>query len=101
MRRYHAIRSALAGALLLTSVALTGGSASAAPAAASCWGQASATFAREGKMGEHSSSFETPRLGLRNLARALYAADDIPDDSMQALGSFVAEASGYKLEACQ
>jgi hypothetical protein len=96
MSRHHAIRSALAGALLLTTVALTGGSASAAPAAASCWGQASATFAREGKMGEHSSSFETPRLGLRNLARSL----DLEDDSMQALGAFVADASGYDIDAC-
>jgi hypothetical protein len=97
MRRDHAIRSALAGALLLASVAVTGGVATAAPASASCWGQASATFAHEGKMGEHSSSFETPRLGLRNLARSL----NPEDDSMQALGRFVATASGYDIDACQ
>jgi hypothetical protein len=100
MRRDHAIRSALAGALLLASVALTGGVASAGPAAASCWGQASATFAREGKMGEHSSSFATPRLGLRNLARALHEQGVIPDDSMRSLGVFVTEELGLDIDAC-
>jgi hypothetical protein len=37
-----------------------------------CWGQASQVFARMGLMGEHSSSSDTPRPGLRNLARAPY-----------------------------
>jgi hypothetical protein len=101
MRRDHAIRSALAGALLLASVALTGDVASAGPASASCWGQASATFARSGEMGEHSSSFETPRLGLRNLARSLYEQGVLPDDSMRSLGVFVTGELGYPVEACQ
>jgi hypothetical protein len=66
-----------------------------------CWGQASAVFAQMGLMGEHSSQFETPRLGLRNLARALYAAGAIPDDSMQALGVFVSQELGLSIDACQ
>lgn len=37
-----------------------------------CWGQASAVFAQTGEMGQHASQEPTPRLGLRNLARALY-----------------------------
>jgi hypothetical protein len=65
-----------------------------------CWGQASAVFAQMGKMGEHASQFPTPRLGLRNLARALYASGAIEDNSMQALGQFVAEALGLEIEAC-
>jgi hypothetical protein len=67
-----------------------------------CWGQASAVFARfdEEGMGDHSSTQETPRLGLRNLARALADAGVIPDDSMQSLGVFVATAEGLSIEAC-
>ena len=65
-----------------------------------CWGQATAVFARMGEMGEHASQFPTPRLGLRNLARALYDAGEIEDDSMQALGQFVVEALGLEIEAC-
>jgi hypothetical protein len=66
-----------------------------------CWGQATKVFAKMGVMGEHAAEFETPRLGLRNLARALYASGDIPDDSMQALGAFVAEALELSIDACQ
>ncbi len=65
-----------------------------------CWGQASAVFAQMGEMGEHSSSYPTPRLGLRNLARLLYEAGVIEDDTMQALGAFVAAALGLSIEAC-
>jgi hypothetical protein len=71
------------------------------PSAQSCWGQASAVFAQMGEMGEHSSSFDTPRLGLRNLARQLYEADIIAEDTMQALGSFVADELGLTIEACR
>jgi hypothetical protein len=66
----------------------------------SCWGQASAVFAQMGEMGEHSSSFESPRMGLRNLARYLYSIGAIPDDSMASLGVFVAEALELEIEAC-
>jgi opacity protein-like surface antigen len=67
-----------------------------------CWGQASAVFAQMGAMGEHSSSFETPRLGLRNLARFLYEhePDKISDDTMQALGAYVAAELGLSIDAC-
>ncbi len=67
---------------------------------ASCWGQASAVFAQLGEMGPHSSQQPNPRLGLRNLARALFEAGVIPDDTMAALGAFVADALGLSLEAC-
>jgi hypothetical protein len=89
--------------ILLFSVTIL---ASAVPASAhgnpnSCWGQASAVFAQMGEMGEHSSQFPTPRLGLRNLARALYDQGVIEADTMQALGAFVAESLGLSVEACQ
>ena len=65
-----------------------------------CWGQASAVFARTGEMGLHASQEPTPRIGLRNLARALYDAGVIADDSMASLGAFVADALGLSIEAC-
>lgn len=65
-----------------------------------CWGQASRVFTQMGLMGEHASSFDTPRLGLRNLARALYEQGIIEDDTMQALGAFVAEELGLSTAAC-
>jgi|GEM_PF-1893519 len=66
-----------------------------------CWGQATKVFAQTGEMGKHASQEETPRVGLRNLARMLYEDDAIADDSMQALGAFVAEAYGLSIEACR
>ncbi len=65
-----------------------------------CWGQATAVFAQTGEMGAHSSQQPTPRLGLRNLARALYDAGVIPDDTMQSLGAFVANELGLSIDAC-
>ena len=81
-------------------IGLMAPAAVAEPAANSCWGQASKVFAQTGEMGEHSANQAQPRLGLRNLARAL--ADDgvIADDSMQSLGVFVADALGLSIEAC-
>ena len=76
-------------------------SAEAAPGENSCWGQASAVFARMGVMGEHSSQQANPRFGLRNLARELYKQGVLPDDSMQALGAFVAGELGLSIDACQ
>ena len=66
-----------------------------------CWGQATKVFAATGEMGEHSSSFETPRIGIRNLARVLADAGIIPDDSMAALGAFVADELGLSVEVCE
>ncbi|HSG80708.1 MAG TPA: hypothetical protein VLC48_00545 [Gemmatimonadota bacterium] len=74
-------------------------SASAA-AAAACWGQATKVFAQMGEMGAHASQQPTPRLGLRNLARALYDQGVIADDSMEALGAFMAAALGLSIDAC-
>jgi len=65
-----------------------------------CWGQATKVFARTGEMGEHASQEPTPRLGLRNLARALFEAGIIPDDSMYSLGVFVSSELGLSIEAC-
>jgi len=65
-----------------------------------CWGQATKVFAQTGAMGEHASQEPTPRLGLRNLARALYEAGIIPDDSMYSLGVFVSYELGLSIEAC-
>jgi len=76
-------------------------SVQAAPDGNSCWGQASAVFARTGVMGEHSSQQANPRYGLRNLARALYDAGVLPNDSLQALGAFVASELGLSIDACQ
>jgi hypothetical protein len=89
------------GMLMTASLTLGPGMAAGAePAKASCWGQASSVFAQMGAMGEHSSSFPTPRLGLRNLARALADGGVIEDDSMQALGAFVAAELDLTIEAC-
>jgi hypothetical protein len=93
--------------ITLLIIVMIASAVSAAPAAAqspnpaSCWGQASAIFAQMGEMGEHSSSFDTPRLGLRNLARALYEMGVIEHDTMQALGAFVASELGLTIEACR
>jgi hypothetical protein len=67
-----------------------------------CWGQASAVYAQLGEMGTHSSEMPTPRDGLRNLARLLYAdgAGPLTDDTMQALGAYVAAELGLSIDAC-
>jgi hypothetical protein len=94
----YVLRAALS---LVIVAALYGASTVSAQSSKSCWGQASAVFAQMGLMGEHSSSFDTPRLGLRNLARALADEGIIEDDSMQALGRFVALELGLSIEACR
>jgi hypothetical protein len=87
--------------LTVSALLVTGASvASATPDDASCWGQASAVFAQQGEMGDHSSQQPTPRFGLRNLARALADEGVIPDDSMAALGAFVAAELGLSIDAC-
>jgi hypothetical protein len=95
--RLAAVAGVAAGALMVPAAA------SAEPAESSCWGQASAVFAQMGRMGDHASEFETPRLGLRNLARSLYESGEfgLPDDSMSSLGAFVAAAEGLEIDACR
>jgi hypothetical protein len=80
-----------------TPALLQGGGAASDQA---CWGQATRVFAAMGAMGEHASSYDTPRVGLRNLARTLYELGLIPDDSMQSLGAFVATAEQLSIDAC-
>jgi hypothetical protein len=65
-----------------------------------CWGQATAVFAATGEMGQHASEQPTPRLGLRNLAQALYEDNVISEASLQALGAFVAAELGLSIDAC-
>ena len=65
-----------------------------------CWGQATKVFAQTGVMGEHASQEPTPRMGLHNLAEALYEAGILPDASLQSLGKFVADELGLSIEAC-
>jgi hypothetical protein len=89
----------LFGLALAFSVILTPAAAQAADD--SCWGQATKVFAQTGEMGEHASQEPTPRMGLRNLARALYEQGVISDDSMATLGAFVADALGLSIDACQ
>lgn len=86
--------------LILLLMAMFSASSASAQTGKSCWGQATKVFAQTGTMGEHASQQPTPRVGLRNLARALHDAGVIDDDTMQALGAFVAGELGLSIEAC-
>ena len=59
----------------------------AAPDHASCWGAASADLAQSatGAMGDHASSFDSPRLGIGNVAE-LFTGTHQPGDLAEALG---------------
>ena len=92
------ILCALAASILLSLSPLA--NAQAPNQAQACWGQASKVFAQTGAMGEHSSQQPSPRLGLRNLARALFEAGILPDDSMYSLGVFVSYELGLSIDAC-
>ena len=72
----------------------------ATPNSQACWGQATKVFAATGQLGQHASSEPTPRLGLANLARALFDQGVIPAPTMQALGAFVAAQLGLSIDAC-
>ena len=85
---------------LLLSMLLVSTVVQAAPSDKACWGQASKVFAQTGEMGEHSSQFPTPRVGLANLARALYDQGVIGAPTMQALGAIVAAELGLEIDAC-
>ena len=88
-------------ALALTLVASFGSVAAKPTTGAACWGAATAVFAQMGEMGAHASQQPTPRLGLANLARALYEAGAIDAPTLSALGAFVAAELGLSIEACQ
>ncbi len=86
--------------MALTLTAVPAGTADAAPSDQACWGQATKVFAATGVMGSHASSQDNPRLGLRNLARLLFDQGVIEDDTLQALGAFVAGELGLDVSAC-
>lgn len=65
-----------------------------------CWGQATAVFAQMGEQGAHASQQSEPRVGLRNLAVALYEDGVLAEPTLQALGAFVASALGLSIDAC-
>ena len=90
--------AALTAAATLGAAALT--ASAATPNDHACWGQATKVFAATGELGQHASSEPTPRLGLANLAQALYAQGVIPAPTMQALGAFVAAQLGLSIDAC-
>ncbi len=58
--------------VLLATAVLSVAVVQAAPSDNACWGQATKVFAQMGAMGDHASGYDTPRYGLRNLARAPY-----------------------------
>lgn len=67
--------------------AAPGAAAASKPSNPDCWGAATADFAQSapGALGEHSSSFPTPRLGIGNVAE-LFTGTHQPGDLAAALG---------------
>lgn len=67
--------------------ALPGAAAAAQPSNPSCWGAATQDFAQSapGALGEHASSFDSPRLGIGNVA-FLFTGTHQPGDLAAALG---------------
>lgn len=94
------MRKLVVSAVATATVLIAATPALANPPWAACWGEATAAFAQTGEMGEHASQEPTPRLGLRNLSRALYDGGVIDEDSMAALGAFVASELGLSIDAC-
>jgi hypothetical protein len=60
----------LSGVFATTAVLLTFAPAAVAdpPTTPSCWGSSAAALAQTGGMGNHASSFDSPRLGIGNVA---------------------------------
>lgn len=91
------IRSlAIAGSIALAgSFAFAGPAAADPPGQVNCWGVVSSQAAQsDGGLGEHSSSFDEPRLGLGNVARAFGL------DSVGELGAFLASIDGNEATGC-
>ena len=95
---------AAASILSISSTALAGKlsePASQRTTTSNCWGVVSAQLAQvEGGIGQHSSSQETPRLGLGNVARLFYDMGLIESSTLSALGSFLASLDEYDETAC-
>lgn len=74
-------------AVLAIGAAFPAQAMAATPDNPSCWGAASADFAQSapGALGEHSSSFGTPRLGIGNVAN-LFTGTHQPGNLAAALG---------------
>lgn len=67
-----------------------------------CWGQATAVFAQMGEMGDHASQQPTPRLGLGNLAQALFDDGVIEDNTLQALAAWLVSIDpDLTVDACE
>jgi len=83
MRKRLMLTLALSAALSVVPAA----AAFAQPSNPSCWGAASADFAKSapGAFGEHASSFDSPRLGIGNVAD-LFTGTHQPGDLAAALG---------------
>ena len=68
---------------------------------ANCWGVVTSQFARvDSGIGEHSSSQTNPRLGLGNVARALFEAGLIDDPHVSNLGSLLAQLDEFDETVC-
>ena len=82
MKRLAAIVILVVGTMAFPALALA-----AEPVNPSCWGAASADFARSapGALGQHASSFDSPRLGIGNVA-LLFTGTHQPGDLAAALG---------------
>src|SRR6516162_1533784 len=98
MATIYGTAAALTAAAALGVAPLT--ASAATPNEHACWGQATKVFAATGELGQHASSEPTPRLGLANLARALFAEGVIPAPTLQALGAFVTAQLGLSIDAC-
>lgn len=78
--------------------------ASAVPAGsvpANCWGVVTSQFARADRgIGEHSSSQTNPRLGLGNVAKALFDQGLISDPHVSDLGALLAQLDEFDETVC-
>ena len=81
------MKKLLASAILAGSLAFPALALAATPSDANCWGAGSADFAQSapGALGEHASSFESPRLGIGNVAY-LFTGTHQPGELAGALG---------------
>jgi hypothetical protein len=70
-----------------TLVAIPGAASAGQPSNPDCWGAAARDLAQSdvGAMGDHASSFDSPRLGIGNVAY-LFTGTHQPGDLAAALG---------------
>ncbi|HSL66994.1 MAG TPA: hypothetical protein VK977_02410 [Actinomycetota bacterium] len=71
------------------------------PANPSCWGAVTSQRAvSEGDLGQHSSSQDTPRLGLGNVARLLFDLGVSTGPHVSDLGTALASIDGLESTSC-